>query len=96
MNKSKFRWSDQHLTQLRNQIEAFKQIVKEKGVPKLENVENSLTPYQLALQRSQAHQKAMESYREKFEDYDLDYTRLAGKCINQIVYLTLFYQYIRN
>jgi hypothetical protein len=80
MNKSKARWSDQHLTQLRSQIEAFKHVIQTKGMPKKEEgQEPTLDPEKIADQRSQVHEKAMESYREKFEDYDLDYTRLAGK-----------------
>jgi hypothetical protein len=79
MNKSKARWSDQHLTQLRSQIEAFKHVLLTKGMPKVEEKhEPTLDPIKIAAQRSQTHDKAMESYREKFEDYDLDYIRLAG------------------
>jgi len=80
MNKSKSRWSDQHLTQLRSQIEAFKQIVKKKGMPDQSSQEAvGIAPFQMAVQRANAHERSMESYREKFEDYDFDYLRLAGK-----------------
>lgn len=80
MSKSQARWSDQHLTQLRSQIEAFKQIIKQKKFPgNQSDDEIGLAPLQVALQRSQAHERAMESYREKFEDYGLDYCRLAGR-----------------
>ena len=80
MSKNKARWSDQHLNQLRSQIEAFKQIVKYNGMPNKNNEgPKNLTSMQLAVQRAQTHQHAMESYREKFEDYDLDYSKLAGR-----------------
>lgn len=80
MSKNRARWSDQHLNQLRTQVEAFKQIVKHQGVPtKGQDGKIDLTPMQLAVQRAQIHANAMESYKEKFEDYDIDYSRLASK-----------------
>lgn len=74
MNKNKYRWSDLHLKQLRSQLEAFKQIVKYQEVSKQQPDQlQSMIPLQIAVQRSQAHSQAMESYKEKFEGYDFDY-----------------------
>ena len=72
------RWSDQHLNQLRVQMEAFKEIVKTKGV-KSNQTNNSMSVLQLAAQRQLMHQRSMDSYKEKFEHYDLDYCRLVSK-----------------
>lgn len=79
MSKSKARWSNQHLTQLRSQIESFKQVINQQNKLQKPEEYDNLSALQVAVQRSQAHEKSMESYRNKFEDYDLDYTRLAGK-----------------
>jgi len=78
--KSTSRWSDQHLAQLRSQIEAFKLIIKHQGLPKKEGDDQiTLNPAHIAMKTKQVHERAMESYREKFEEYDLDCTRLIGR-----------------
>ena len=89
MSKNRLRWSDQHLNQLRVQMEAFKEIIKDKATPKMGIL-------QLAEQRQMIHQKSMDSYKEKFEDYDLDYCRIASKFIIVLCQLNTFLSYAIN
>jgi len=89
--KNNSRWSDQHMAQLRSQIEAFKLVIKSQGLPKKEGAaEIGVNLAQVALKTSQAHERAMESYREKFENFDLDCTLLIGKDLNLFSSLQTF------
>lgn len=78
MSKHRPRWSDQHLTQLRVQMEAFKEIMTNKD-SQVSNNGRNLTVLQLAAQRQQEHDRQMDSYKEKFDIYNLDYLRLASR-----------------